>query len=122
MKKHNSYFSILFVNITIIVLIFLFLYEEKSLTNMINSLFYITVFYMTVFFYLLITKGKFFDGITYGIRRFREIVVRRDEDIDRIDKLLPSERVNLQVYNIFKWQFYSLLTLLVILQIIYFII
>src|SRR5690625_7345734 len=102
MKKHISYFSILFVNITIIVLIFLFLYEEKSLTNVINSLFYITVFYMTVFFYLLIIKGKCVDGITYVVRIYLEIVVRKKEDNDRIDKVLPSERVNLHEYNILK--------------------
>jgi len=122
MKKNKNYFIVLLVNIGIVSVIFFFFYDERSLTNIINAFFFITVFYMIIYLYLFISKGKFFDGITYGARRFRDMIFQREEDIDHLDKLLPSERVNLQVYQMFKKQFFTLLIFLLILQLIYFVI
>lgn len=76
---------------------------------------------MVIYLYLLITKGKFFDGITYGIRGFVEKIFHKNDMIDsNSEKRLPSELVNIQTYHTFKWQFFSLLIVLVILQLIYF--
>lgn len=76
---------------------------------------------MVIYLYLLLTKGKFFDGITYGIRGFLEKTFHENDMIDsNSEKRLPSELVNIQTYHTFKWQFFSLLIVLVILQLIYF--
>ncbi|MBO1002517.1 DUF3899 domain-containing protein [Pseudogracilibacillus auburnensis] len=120
-NKNKFYWLFLSINILITCFIFLIFYEERTLTNIINSLFFVTAFYMVIYLYLLITKGKFFDGITYGIRGFVEKIFHKNDMIDsNSEKRLPSELVNIQTYHTFKWQFFSLLIVLVILQLIYF--
>lgn len=100
-------------NCLLIILLFFTLTEGIGFTKWMNAIFYITALNMIFFLYLLILKGKFFDGITHS---FQRLLNKSKED----DYQLPSETVNLPVYNILKFNFLSLGMLLLTMQILYF--
>lgn len=102
-------------NCVFIVILFFVLNEGVGLTKWINSIFYITAMNMILFLYLLILKGKFFDSIIHSFQRFMK-KSRADEII------LPSETVSISTYKVFKFNFFTLASVLVTMQVFYFII
>lgn len=106
---------VLACNGLLIILLFLFLEEGTGLTKWINALFYITVMNMILFLYLFILKGKFFDGITHGFQR-----LLKKSHVQ--ESTLPSDTVNITTYQIFKFNFFTLISALVTAQVVYFVI
>jgi hypothetical protein len=66
-------------------------------------------------------KGGFFDGVTYGFRRFNSIMFKRDDYLEEWrEKSLPSEKFNASLYQRIKFQAASLLLLLIIMISLYY--
>jgi hypothetical protein len=66
-------------------------------------------------------KGGFFDGVTFGFRRFNSIMFKRDDYLEEWrDKPLPSEKFNASLYQRIKFQATSLLLLLIIMISLYY--
>lgn len=97
----------------LIILLFLFIEEGTGLTKWINAIFYIAAINMILFLYLFILRGKFFDGIT---RSFQYFLKKTKEQ----EPSLPSETVNITTYQFFKFNFFTLISLLVTAQVVYF--
>lgn len=70
---------------------------------------------MIIFLYLLIIKGEFFDGIMHSFQQF----IRKSSADERI---LPSETVNISTYELFKFNFFTLASVLIVIQVVYFIV
>ncbi|WP_033827432.1 DUF3899 domain-containing protein [Bacillus andreraoultii] len=111
-------FIILLINLLIII----FLTHSLSLIKLINSFFYIGFMYLVGFLFLFTVKGRFFDGLVYGFRRFNHVMFKRDDYLEEWkDKPLPSENFNAKIYHVFKWQTIILLTVLLLLTVIFYI-
>jgi hypothetical protein len=112
----------LLINIVITLFLFLILAPDHNLLHFINTLFYIFLVYLLFVLIMYTAKGGFFDGVTYGFRRFNSVMFKRDDYLEEWrDKPLPSETVNMNFYQRLKFQFISILLLLLVLLILYYI-
>lgn len=119
MFKNKWKFFIL--NLLITVLIFFIFSSNYNLLNFINSLFYLSFIYLITVLLMYTIKGGFFDGVTFGFRRFNSIMFKRNDYLEEWrDKPLPSEKFNASLYQRLKFQAISLLVLLIILLIFYY--
>jgi hypothetical protein len=91
LMKKTSYLTV-----SSILLIFLLSYlfqETISLLTFINFTFFISSFYIFLYLLIFVTKGGFFDGITYSFRRFTKQMSRTEtytaDDLEEM--VLPSE-------------------------------
>ncbi|WP_045514650.1 DUF3899 domain-containing protein [Neobacillus niacini] len=120
MFKNKWKFFIL--NLLITLLIFFIFSSNYNLLNFINSLFYLSFIYLITVLLMYTIKGGFFDGVTFGFRRFNSIMFKRNDYLEEWrDKPLPSEKFNASLYQRLKFQAISLLVLLIILLIFYYI-
>jgi hypothetical protein len=109
------------LNLLLTLLIFLIFSSNYNLLNFINSLFYLSIIYLITVLLMYTIKGGFFDGVTFGFRRFNSIMFKRDDHLEEWrDKPLPSEKFNASLYQRFKFQAISLLVLLIILLFLYY--
>lgn len=112
----------LFVANLVIVSIIVAFIGHFSLLEFINILFCLFMVYLAVFLFLFIRKGKFFDGLVYGFRRFNWIMFKkkRGTEEDLLEKPLPSEKWFPKVYHQAKRQSLFLFLLLIILLFLYY--
>ncbi|MEH7176317.1 DUF3899 domain-containing protein [Neobacillus vireti] len=119
-KNKWKFFSL---NLLLTLLIFFIFSADYNLLNFINSLFYISIIYFTTVLLMYTIKGGFFDGVTFGFRRFNSIMFKRNDYLEEWrEKPLPSEKFNSSLYQRIKFQAVSLLILLILLLFIYYII
>ncbi len=67
-----------------------------------------------------ILKGRFFDGIVYGFRRFGARVVKKDLLDEWADKTLPSERISTNYLSFIFFQGIVLTTVMIVLLLIFY--
>jgi|GEM_PF-1573587 len=97
--------------------------KQFHLLGFINILFCIFMGYIVVFLFLFIKKGRFFDGLVFGFRRFNWIMFRKRRGIteeDWMEKPLPSEKSYPALYNNTMRQSILLFLLLMILLMFYY--
>jgi hypothetical protein len=121
MLKKN--WSLFLLNILLSFILFFISADEYNLLHYINKLFYICFLYVLIFLLQYTMKGGFFDGITFGFRRFHHNLFNKDDYLEEWrDKPLPSEKVQPSVYYMMIFQSISLiLVLLLLLGIYYFV-
>ncbi|MBM4761645.1 DUF3899 domain-containing protein [Bacillus sp. B15-48] len=113
--------TFLLINIVGVTVLFLLFASEYTLLHYINSLFYISFIYVMLFLVMYTTKGGFFDGVTFGFRRFHHVVIKREDYLEEWrEKPLPSEKVATHLYPLIKFQSFSLFFCLLGLLIIYY--
>ncbi|RDW22362.1 DUF3899 domain-containing protein [Oceanobacillus arenosus] len=116
--KHYIY---LVYNLIVTTLLFLIFSKQYNLTNFINALFYISLIYIVIGLFMYIKREGFFDGITFGFRRFWSVMSRNPDYLEEWkEKPLPSERKHEKFYRFIKFQGIALLIILVILMVIYY--
>jgi Domain of unknown function (DUF3899) len=109
------------INLFIILLIFLIFSKDYNLLNFINAVFYLSFVYLMIVLFMYTAKGGFFDGVTFGFRRFNTLMFKKNDYLESWrDKPLPSEKFNASLYQRLKFQSISLLVLLIILLILYY--
>ena len=109
------------LNLLLTLLIFFIFSSNYNFLNFINSLFYLGIVYLITVLLMYTIKGGFFDGVTFGFRRFNSIMFKRDDHLEEWrDKPLPSEKFNASLYQRFKFQAISLFVLLIILLFLYY--
>ena len=113
---HKNKWFIFLINWIISIVIFLINTTNYTLLDYINSLFYLTLFYLLVYLFMYTMKGGFFDGVTFGFRRFNHVILKQTDHLEEWrDKPLPSEQLNSTFYTIIKFQVVALMALLVLL-------
>ncbi|RDW20447.1 DUF3899 domain-containing protein [Oceanobacillus chungangensis] len=118
--KNNQYLY-LAINLVFASIAFLIFSKQYNFTDFINTLFYISFFYIVIGLFMYIKRGAFFDGITFGFRRFRSVMSRNPDYLEEWkEKPLPSEKKNENFYRFIKFQGISLLIILIILMVIYY--
>ncbi|MDQ0974326.1 hypothetical protein QFZ31_004204 [Neobacillus niacini] len=111
----------LLLNLFICLLVFLIFSSAYNLLNFINSVFYLSFFYLITVLFMYTAKGGFFDGVTFGFRRFNTLMFKKNDYLESWrDKPLPSEKFNASLYQRLKFQSISLLVFLVILLVLYY--
>jgi hypothetical protein len=111
----------LVINILLTCLFFLIFASDYNLLHFINSLFYLCFVYLIVVLFMYTSKGGFFDGGTFGFRRFKSIMFTRNGYLEEyLDKPLPSENFNASIYQSLKFQASSLFVLLILLLFLYY--
>ncbi len=70
---------------------------------------------------MYVMKGRFFDGVTFGFRRFRAVMSKNPDYLDDWqERAMPSEIINETFYAFIKFQAVSLLFIMVFLLGIYY--
>src|SRR5699024_4681620 len=113
MKNNSKFHLFSMANIITIVLSFLLFSPKYTLIHFINIIFYIfSIFFIIcilLFFYIFlilflfihIKKGCLFDGLSFGMNRFRSMMSKNVDDIDSWKhKKKPSQKVNITFYSI----------------------
>ncbi len=104
------------LNILFSLFLFLILANEHNLLHYINTLFYVCFFYILLFLLQYTMKSGFFDGITFGFRRFNHIIFKRNDYLEEWrEKPLPSEKINRSSYRTFMFLAVNLSLVLVLL-------
>lgn len=112
----------LFLNILLTLLIFLISSSDYNLLNFINSLFYLSIVYLMTVLLMYTIKGGFFDGVTFGFRRFNSIMFKRNDYLEEWrEKPLPSEKFNASLYQRLKFQAIVLGVLLIVFIFVYYV-
>jgi hypothetical protein len=121
MKMFKNKWKFLVINILLTCLFFLIFASDYNLLHFINSLFYLCFVYLIVVLFMYTSKGGFFDGVTFGFRRFKSIMFTRNGYLEEyLDKPLPSENFNASIYQSLKFQAISLFVLLILLLFLYY--
>jgi uncharacterized integral membrane protein len=111
------------LNIFLTLLIFLIFSSDYTFLYFINSLFYLSTLYLITVLLMYTIKGGFFDGVTFGFRRFNSIMFKRNDYLEEWrEKPLPSEKFNASLYQRIKFQAIVLFLLLIILIFVYYVI
>ncbi|TFJ93461.1 DUF3899 domain-containing protein [Lentibacillus salicampi] len=119
MLKTNLY--ILMANIGLIISFFYWSASEFTLLQFLNTTFYVVLIYMIISLVTYTIKGGFYDGVTFGFRRFRSVMSKDGDPLEEWrEKPAPSARVNSTFYRIVRFQWVALLLLLLILILIYY--
>jgi len=119
MYKNN--WMILLINKLITTIFFLIYSPSYTILYYINSLFYLSLLYLIVFLFMYTTKGGFFDGVTFGFRRFNHIILKQNDYLEEWrEKPLPSEKINMNFYQTLKFQALALFVLLSLLLVLYY--
>lgn len=97
----NKWFMVI-INIILVSLLFFVLAPDYGLLHYINQLFYFAYFYIFIGIIMWVVKGGFFDGITYGFRRFSSKISKHKDYLDDWEeKPLPSQTINKSVPGFF---------------------
>lgn len=105
-----SRWVLLGANIFLVIIGSLIFSGNLTIVTLVNNLFYISFIYLIIWLFLLTIRGGFYDGITYGFRRFHYIMSRnKDYLVEWKKKALPSENLHMTLYQHVKFQAYFLL-------------
>ncbi|MGP4062037.1 DUF3899 domain-containing protein [Halobacillus sp. H74] len=97
----NKWVMIL-INIAVVTLLFAVLAPVYDLFHYINQLFYVAYFYLFFGIIMWVVRGGFFDGITYGFRRFTNQMSKQKDYLDDWkEKPLPSKNISSSVPKFF---------------------
>ncbi|MBY0097526.1 DUF3899 domain-containing protein [Mesobacillus maritimus] len=114
MFKRN--WSLFLINILLSFIFFFISADEYTLLHYINMVFYICFLYVIIFLIQYTMKGGFFDGITFGFRRFHHKLFNKNDYMEEWrDKPLPSEKIQPSVYHMIIFQSISLILVLILL-------
>lgn len=103
------------LNLFITLLIFFIFSSTFNFLNYINAVFYLSFVYLIIVLFMYTAKGGFFDGVTFGFRRFNTLMFKKNDYLEEWrDKPLPSEKFNASLYQRLKFQTILLLALLII--------
>jgi hypothetical protein len=117
----NNKWKFFILNLFITLLIFFIFSPAYNLLNLINSVFYLSFVYLISVLFMYTAKGGFFDGVTFGFRRFNNLMFKKNDYLESWrDKPLPSEKFNASLYQRLKFQAISMLVLLIILLVLYY--
>lgn len=120
MQKKIHYWIFL-INIALISIVVFFANQDNLFIKLIDVVFYFDLLYTIIFLFLFVLKGRFFDGLVFGFRRFNHVMFNRNDVLEEWkEKPLPSESINLRFYEVVKIQSITLTTLLILLLIIYY--
>jgi Domain of unknown function (DUF3899) len=109
------------LNLIITLLIFFIISSDYNLLNFINAVFYLSFVYLMIVLFMYTAKGGFFDGVTFGFRRFNTLMFKKNDYLESWrDKPLPSEKFNASLYQRLKFQAILMLVLLIILLVLYY--
>ncbi|SEP69757.1 protein of unknown function [Virgibacillus subterraneus] len=112
---------ILILNISIIFIMVYLRAPVFSLVHFINMTFYFSLIYIVIFLAMYTMKGGFYDGVTFGFRRFRSVMSKQSDYLEEWkEKPLPSSKVSQRFYKFARFQSIALLTLLVALVLFYY--
>ncbi|WP_217587914.1 DUF3899 domain-containing protein [Lentibacillus saliphilus] len=116
----NKWFMLI-MNLLASIILFV-ISSNFSLVNYVNILFYLTFIYIILWLVLFISKGGFFNGITFGFRKFRSIF-QKDRDLlkEMDNKEDLSDRVNLNFYEHMRFHALSLSFITIVLLLVYYI-
>jgi hypothetical protein len=118
---YKNKWIIFLINLLITTVFFLIYAPSYAILYYINSLFYLSLVYLIVFLFMYTTKGGFFDGITFGFRRFNHVILKQNDYLEEWrEKPLPSEKLNVHFYQILKFQALALIVLLSLLLVLYY--
>jgi hypothetical protein len=117
---NKRYWILLFCNIILTLFLFFTTSDQYNLVNYINSLFYVTLGYLISTLFLYTVKGGFYDGITFGFRRFRSVMFQKDYLDEWKERALPSEITNERFYKLIKFQAISLLLIFLFIILVYY--
>ncbi|WP_093137422.1 DUF3899 domain-containing protein [Salinibacillus kushneri] len=113
--------SLLLLNLIITASSYLYYTPGNQLKEFINTLFFVSFPYIILALILFLTRERFFDGITFGFRRFwAEMSKKKDYLEDWKDRPLPSERISQRFLRSISFQAISLLIIMMVLLIIYY--
>ncbi|MCM3588187.1 DUF3899 domain-containing protein [Mesobacillus maritimus] len=111
----------LLLNLLLSFVFFLILADEYTFVHYINTLFYFAFLYLLYFLLQYTKKGGFFDGVTFGFRRFHHTFIKRDDYLEEWkEKPLPSQKVGSKRYEVVRFQSLGLIGLLCILLFVYY--
>ncbi|MFD1851983.1 DUF3899 domain-containing protein [Oceanobacillus bengalensis] len=111
----------LLLNITVTVLLVFIFSDGYGIIHFVNGFFFISFAYLIVLLFQLTIRGGFYNGITFGFRRFRSIMSRdRDYLEEWKDKPLPSEKTNDTFYSFLKFQTIALIGIFLLLMFLYY--
>ncbi len=122
MNVFRNNWNLLLFNFFLSALIFFTFAPEHNLKHIINAIFYVGFSYFTFYLLLLVMKERFFDGITFGFRRFRALWSKDPDSLleEWKEKRLPSEIVSEAFYKKIRFQGLFFLIIMIILLIIYY--
>lgn len=103
-KKMNLTMLILVINLFVIITISILIQKNIALLYLINTTFYFFVVYLLLWLTLMTIHGRFFDGITHGFRKASGSIFKRDYSMEWDEKPLPSERINVNLVPILRFQ------------------
>ncbi|HLR60827.1 MAG TPA: DUF3899 domain-containing protein [Lentibacillus sp.] len=119
MFKRNL--QILLINIAMIVLLVYWSAWTFTMLQFLNMTFYIALIYMILTLATYTIKGGFYDGVAFGLRRFRSKMSKDGDPLDEWrDKPAPSASINQPFYRIVRFQTIALFLLLLILFLVYY--
>ncbi|WP_228409596.1 DUF3899 domain-containing protein [Radiobacillus deserti] len=71
----------------------------------IDAIFSLSLLYIMFALFLFILRGRFFDGVTYGFRRFIHRMGKNKDLLDEFEKKpLPSDMINMNFYKAIVYQ------------------
>ncbi len=76
--------TVFLLNIILTILFFLLFSANYNLLNFINALFYLSSLYLIIVLLMYTIKGGFFDGVTFGFRRFNSIMFKPNDYLRRV--------------------------------------
>lgn len=117
----NKWFFLL-INLVVTTILYFLFAPNYNFLHYINTFFYYYFAFLLLFLFMYTARGGFFDGVTFGFRRFRAVMFKNSDYLeDWRTKPLPSEKVNIRFYDILKFQTLTLTAVLLMLLIAYFI-
>lgn len=107
---------LLYINLSVSIVLFIINGKPYKLLEYTDILFYLSSFYLFIGLALFVVEGRFFDGITYGFRRFFATTSKRKDYLgDWEEKPLPSQKVNHRFVTLMLFEGSILLLLMFIL-------
>ncbi|MDL4842921.1 DUF3899 domain-containing protein [Aquibacillus rhizosphaerae] len=89
--------------------------------HLINYIFYVGYTYLSLSILLFVISRGFFDGITYGFRRFASRLARNKDLLDDWQEhQLPSERISSPFLKLISFQGITLTIVMIVLLFIYY--
>ncbi|ALX49784.1 DUF3899 domain-containing protein [Lentibacillus amyloliquefaciens] len=112
---------IFLINCGTILLIVYLLESALTLRQLLDITFYFVLVYMVFALFLYTVKGGFYDGVTFGFRRFLSIMSKGGDPLEEWrDKPPISTQISTNLYRVVRFQWLSLTVLLTILFILYY--
>lgn len=116
----NKWFLLL-INLLLSFIFFLLLAAEYNLHHYINALFYIGFSYLILWLISFVIRGRFFDGIVYGFRRFGARIGNKDLLDEWAERPNPSESISTTFLTVILFQGLSLTLIMIGLLVIFYV-